>query len=126
MFKMTGLQDKDIIAMRQEFRRRIETFYAELHLAPPYDSVEKALNHLTSALKVMPPEEQSALSARPDARLRAYTEAFAQAGLPQRHRGIIIRLIESGEVSLSADYHDWLALFGANRDRLQQRPEPMS
>jgi hypothetical protein len=122
---MTPPQDNEIDAMRQEFRRRLETFYAQLHLAPPYDSVEKALNHLTGALNAMPAEERLALSARPDARLRAYTRAFAQSGLPHRHRGIIARLVKSAQVSLPADYHDWLALYTEERD-WQQRPEPRS
>ena len=37
------------LALREEFRHHLETFYAQLKLAPPYESVEKAIRLLHAA-----------------------------------------------------------------------------
>ncbi|HSS29720.1 MAG TPA: hypothetical protein VLL06_01745, partial [Nitrospiraceae bacterium] len=43
------------LALREEFRHHLETFYAQLKLAPPYESVEKAIRSLTTSIHALPP-----------------------------------------------------------------------
>jgi hypothetical protein len=109
-----------IVSMREEFRRHLESFYAGLHLAAPYDSVEKALVHLTRTLTAMSAEERGALASQPSGRFRQYTTVFAECGLAQKHRGIIAGLIRSGQVTLPPDYHPWLELCGRDTGNTQK------
>ena len=98
--------------LRDEFRRHLETFYARLQLAPPYDSVEKAIRHLTTALQGMPPEEQTRLSANPALRWEQYRRAFVESGLHRKHRGIIARLTASPlAADLPAEHKHFLEAF---------------
>jgi hypothetical protein len=50
------------LALREEFRSHLETFYSRLKLAPPYESVEKAIRSLTTALHGLPEAERARLS----------------------------------------------------------------
>ena len=98
--------------LREEFRHHLEVFYARLKLAPPYHSVEKAIVHLTAALKAKPPEEQARLVSDAAGRWAEYRKAFAESGLNQKHRGIIAGLIKSGQTGdLPAEYEHFLSAF---------------
>ncbi|GKS65613.1 hypothetical protein YTPLAS72_29170 [Nitrospira sp.] len=100
-------------ALKTEFRRHLETFYAGLKLAPPYESVEKAVRTLTTMVHGLPVEEQTRVLADPALRWRQFQRAFEASGLAKKHRGIIAGLVrDRSAVSLSAEYDHFLELFG--------------
>jgi hypothetical protein len=103
-----------------EFRRHLEVFYARLKLAPPYNSVEKAVLHLSRSLATMTPAEQQRLLTDSARRWRQYQDSFAQSGLARKHRGIIMGLVRSGTVDLPDEYRPWLELFEAGADGVQE------
>jgi hypothetical protein len=105
-----------ITALRAEFRGHLERFYAQLKLAPPYDSVEKALQQLTASLKALSESEQVRIAADPEQRWHQFTEAFAASGLSKKHRGIIAGLArDRTAIDLPAEYDSFLRLFREER-----------
>ena len=78
-----------IHVMRAEFRLHLETFYARLKLAPPYESVEKAVRALTTSLHALPKDEQRHVAADFAGKWRHFRQAFETSGLSKKHRGII-------------------------------------
>ena len=78
--------------LRDEFRHHLEVFYAQLKLAPPYHSLEKAIATLGGQLKQMETKEIEHLLADPALRWGQYRQAFVASGLNLKHRGIISRL----------------------------------
>lgn len=103
--------DPQIQTLRNEFRRHLEVFYAKLKLAPPYHSVEKAITHLTAALKAMTPEERARIAADQSLQWAQYRAAFVESGLVLKHRGIIAGLVRSGKVDLPGEYDPLLESF---------------
>ncbi len=103
--------DPQIQILRDEFRHHLEVFYAGLKLAPPYHSVEKAIAHLTSALKALTPEERAKIAEDQTLRWARYRAAFVESGLVLKHRGIIAGLIRSGKVGLPGEYRPLLDSF---------------
>jgi len=102
-----------VAALREEFREHLGRFYAQLKLAPPYDSVEKALRQLTASLKVLPQAEQARIAADPALRWRQFAEAFVASGLSKKHRGIIAGLAGNrAAIDLPPEYDHFLRLFG--------------
>ena len=111
---MTRLRDEpdDIRCLRDDFRRHLEIFYARLKLAPPYQSVEKAIAHFTASLKAMAPDERKRIRTDPDRRWAQYRTAFVESGLHLKHRGIIAGLARSKQgLDLPAEYHRFLDAF---------------
>lgn len=99
-------------ALCDDFRRHLKGFYAHLKLAPPYDSIEKAITHLAALLKAMPLEEREQIRADSKKQWALYSQAFVESGLHQKHRGIIVGLIESRQTAdLQDDYHHFLDAF---------------
>ncbi len=74
-----------------EFRQHLEAFYAALHLAPPYHSVEKTLLCLSSLFKTQTAAQQAQLLNNEALRWTFYLRAFTDSGLHNKHRGIIAR-----------------------------------
>lgn len=74
-----------------EFRQNLEAFYAALHLAPPYHSVEQAIRCLASLFKAQTAEQQAQLLTNEASRWNLYLQAFTDSGLHNKHRGIIAR-----------------------------------
>jgi hypothetical protein len=103
--------EPQILALRDEFRRHLDTFYSGLKLAPPYHSLEKAVVHLTAGLKAMTPEERALLAVEPARKWAEYRKAFAESGLHQKHRGIIAGLARSGNTGLPPEYQPFLDLY---------------
>jgi hypothetical protein len=98
--------------LAEEFRRRLETFYSRLQLAPPYESVEKAVRALTTAVHALPRSEQERIAADPALQWRQFRLAFDASGLAQRHRGIIGRLARNRvALDLPVEYDHFLSLF---------------
>ncbi|HEU4685875.1 MAG TPA: hypothetical protein VFS39_15325 [Nitrospira sp.] len=98
--------------LREEFRAHLETFYAGLKLAPPYESVEKALRALTTALHALPAEQQARVAADPALKWREFLRAFQSSGLHKKHRGIITGLARNrGRLGLPSEHEPFLDLF---------------
>ena len=101
-----------IQVLRDDFRSRLDVFYGRLKLAPPYHSVEKAIVHLTVALKVLAPEERQRIAADPSRQWALYRRAFVESGLNRKHRGIIAELVRSRQTGdLTSEYDHFLDAF---------------
>ncbi len=87
----TAMSHHDCQTLLNEFRRNLEEFYAALHLAPPYHSVEKTLLCLSSLFKAKTAEQQAQLLSNTALRGTLYLQAFTDSGLHNKHRGIISR-----------------------------------
>ncbi|MBK9307469.1 MAG: hypothetical protein IPM58_10375 [Nitrospira sp.] len=99
-------------ALKTEFRHHLDTFYAGLKLAPPYESVEKAVRTLTTTVHGLPIEEQTRVLTDPVLRWRQFQRAFEASGLSKKHRGIIAGLVrDRSAVSLPAEYDHFLEFF---------------
>ena len=99
-------------ALKDEFRRHLETFYAGLKLAPPYESVEKAVRTLTTLVHARSNEEQTRIVSDPTQRWLMFRQAFEQSGLAKKHRGIIAGLARNrSALGLSTEYDQFLDLF---------------
>lgn len=100
--------------LKDEFRRHLNVFYSRLKLAPPYESVEKALRSLTTAMHALPKEEQVRIIADSAARWEQFARAFQTSGLAKKHRGIIAGLARNrSTLDLPAEYDRFLDLFTA-------------
>ncbi len=99
-------------ALKAEFRSHLEIFYAGLKLAPPYESVEKAVRTLTTMIHGLPTEERTRLIADPALRWHQFQRAFAASGLAKKHRGIITGLARNrAALALPPEYDHFLKLF---------------
>ena len=83
----------------KDFRQDLEGFYRQLQLAPPYDSVEKALNYLSNLVKTKTPDEQQQIVQDQAQKWRLYQEAIIQSGLNRKHRGIITGILRSQQLT---------------------------
>jgi hypothetical protein len=100
--------------LREEFRRHLEAFYARLKLAPPYESVEKAIRTLTTNLNALPKEEQARIAADPALQWAHFLRACDASGLVKKHRGIIAGLARNrAALALPPEYDRLLDLFTA-------------
>ena len=79
-------------ALLSEFRENLEAFYAELKLAPPYDSVEKTIQCLSDLLKTKTAEEQEQVLGDDVLKWQLHVQAFIDSGLHKKHSGIITGL----------------------------------
>jgi len=101
-------------SLREEFRRHLEIFYGRLKLAPPYESVEKAIRTLTTTLHAMSKEDQARIAADPALQWPQFCQACDTSGLVRKHRGIIAGLARNRTaLDLPAEYDGLLKLFGA-------------
>ena len=108
-----GSQPDVTEALREEFRYHLETFYAQLKLAPPYESVEKAVRALITAVHALPKAEQARIAENAALKWEQFRQAFESSGLSKKHRGIIARLAKNrAGLNLSTDYDRFLSLFG--------------
>ncbi len=102
----------DTLTLREEFRHHLETFYAQLKLAPPYESVEKAIRSLTTSIHALPPAERARLTTDAPARWQHFRHAFESSGLSKKHRGIIGGLVRSrSSLNLPTEYDQFLSLY---------------
>jgi hypothetical protein len=98
--------------LKEELRRHLETFYARLNLAPPYESVEKAIRTLTTIVHALPQDEQLRIVADPSLQWQHFREAFETSGLVKKHRGIIAGLVRNRTtVNLPVEYDHFLNFF---------------
>lgn len=105
-------QPNPIERLKDEFRRHLEFFYARLQLAPPYESVEKAIRVLTTAVHALSREEQMRVLSDSSARWEQFQAAFDTSGLARKHRGIISGLVRNrSSVDLPSEYDHFLDLF---------------
>lgn len=100
--------------LREEFRAHLEMFYARLKLAPPYESVEKAIRTLTTAVHALPKDEQARIAADPALQWQQFRQAFEASGLVKKHRGIIAGLARNrAALDLPSEFDHFLGLFSA-------------
>jgi hypothetical protein len=100
------------LMLREEFRSHLDTFYAQLKLAPPYESVEKAIRALITAVHGLPKTEQARIMEDPALKWLQFRQAFETSGLSKKHRGIIARLARNGtDLHLRPEYDHFLKLF---------------
>lgn len=98
--------------LKEEFRRHLETFYARLNLASPYESVEKAVRTLTTIVHALARDEQIRIVTDPAVQWQYFREAFETSGLVKKHRGIITGLVrDRAAVNLPVEYDHFLDLF---------------
>ena len=108
----TGAQSDLVLTLRDEFRSHLEIFYSRLKLAPPYESVEKALRSLTTAVHGLPDVQRARLAQDPAQKWDQFRRAFETSGLAKKHRGIIAGLARNREgLGLPAEYDHFLELF---------------
>ena len=86
---MSRHDDQNLLS---EFRETLEAFYAELKLAPPYDSVEKTIRCLDDLFKARTAEEQAQVLSDNTLKWQLHVRAFIDSGLHKKHRGIITGL----------------------------------
>jgi len=107
-------QPNPIESLKDEFRRHLEIFYSRLQLAPPYESVEKAIRALTTAVHALSRDEQMRVLSDSSARWEQFRAAFEKSGLARKHRGIISGLARNrSSVDLPHEYDHFLNLFRA-------------
>ncbi len=75
-----------------EFRENLEALYAELKLAPPYDSVEKTIRCLDNLFRAKTAKEQAQVLSDIALKQQLHVQAFVDSGLHKKHRGIITGL----------------------------------
>ncbi|GJL58334.1 MAG: hypothetical protein NPIRA03_11910 [Nitrospirales bacterium] len=86
------LPSDSIYKLRQEFRGHLEEFYTHLNLAPPYHSIEKAVQHFSNTLRTKPEEFSQKLLQDASKKWTVFQEIFLASGLHRKHRGIIEQL----------------------------------
>jgi hypothetical protein len=104
------------LALREEFRSHLETFYSRLKLAPPYESVEKAIRSLTTAVHGLSDAQQVRLAQHPALKWEQFRRAFESSGLAKKHHGIIAGLAQNRQaLGLPSEYDHFLDLFTSSR-----------
>ncbi|MGH7216110.1 MAG: hypothetical protein ACREIG_02620 [Nitrospiraceae bacterium] len=112
MAKPTASPIDPTLALREEFRHHLETFYAQLKLAPPYESVEKAIRSLTTSVRALSPLERARVTTDTAARWQQFRQAFESSGLSKKHRGIIAGLARNrSSLNLPDEYDQFLSLY---------------
>ncbi|MCG3777670.1 MAG: hypothetical protein JW388_0364 [Nitrospira sp.] len=112
MPKPTTTSTDYTLTLREEFRHHLETFYAQIKLAPPYESVEKAIRSLTTSVHALSPVERASLETDDDAKWKHFRQAFETSGLSKKHRGIIAGLARNrSNLNLPAEYDQFLSLY---------------
>ena len=100
--------------LREEFRSHLETFYGRLKLAPPYESVEKAIRTLTTTVHALPQDEQARIATDPALQWQQFRQAFEASGLVKKHRGIIAGLARNRPaLDLPPEFDHFLGLCSA-------------
>ncbi len=100
--------------LRETFRAHLETFYARLKLAPPYESVEKAIRTLTTTIHALPKDEQARIAGDSALQWQQFRQAFETSGLVKKHRGIIAGLARNRPaLDLPPEFDHFLGLFSA-------------
>ena len=126
------LPSDSIYRLRQEFRGHLEEFYNHLNLAPPYLSIEKAVQHFSNTLRTKPEEFRQELLQDVSKKWAVFQEIFLASGLQKKHRGIIEQLALSSSFSVSANAPEsrrFLENFSAisqdlTSDRASHTPHP--
>ncbi|MEX0830914.1 MAG: hypothetical protein WD032_11780 [Nitrospirales bacterium] len=89
--------------IRQEFRNQLEAFYTHLNLAPPYHSIEKAIQHLSNTLRTKPEAFQQTLLQNTEEKWALFEKIFEASGLSQKHRGIITQLAKTPSLASAGE-----------------------
>ena len=90
-----------IDTLKQEYRSQLERFYACLNLAPPYHSIEKAVQHLSNTLRAKPEAFRQTVLIDLQQKWSLFEEIFQASGLSRKHRGIILQLAQADSFTFS-------------------------
>ena len=96
------LSTDPIQVLRREFRSHLEQFYAHLNLAPPYHSIEKAVQNLSNTLRTKPEGFCQGLLQDAKNKWEFFQKIFLASGLQKKHRGIIQQLARSSSYSVAS------------------------
>ena len=113
-----------IYRLRQEFRGHLEEFYTHLNLAPPYHSIEKAVQHFSNTLRTRPEEFSRGLLQDASKKWNLFQEIFLASGLQKKHRGIIQQLAHSHHTTLvdAPESRRFLQNFSTNSQESTSKP----
>lgn len=95
---MTGSSihpEPNVQSIREEFRAHLETLYSHLHLAPPYHSIEKAIQLLANTLRTKPTHFHQSLKTDANFKWDFFREMYTASGLHRKHRGIISNFMKT-------------------------------
>lgn len=81
--------------IREEFRSHLENLFSLLHLAPPYHSIEKAIQLLANTLRTKPHDFQHTLAQDMNFKWDFFREIYVASGLNRKHRGIIAHFMKT-------------------------------
>ncbi len=84
-----------IQTLRNEYRLHLQDFYTHLNLAPPYHSIEKAVQHLSNTLRTKSQPVLQSLLTDPQKKWPLYEQIFEASGLSRKHRGIITKVAKT-------------------------------
>ncbi len=120
------LPSDSIYRLRQEFRGHLEEFYTHLNLAPPYHSIEKAVQHFSNTLRTRSEEFSQRLLQDPSKKWAVFQEIFLASGLQKKHRGIIEQLALSHSALADApESRRFLENFATNaQESISERASP--
>ena len=112
---MREQSDQIVQSLCKDFRYHLEQFYSYLHLAPPYNSVEKAVRFFSTALQQKSQEERQEVAENIRLQWELFEQSFVDSGLPQKHRGIIRGLVQSNDsFELPPEYSVFIKPFLSN------------
>lgn len=89
--------------MRDEFRTHLEKLYSHLHLAPPYHSIEKAIQLLANTLRTKPIHFHHSLKTDANTKWDFFREMYIASGLNRKHRGIISNFMKTQSSGIMPD-----------------------
>ena len=92
-----------IHTLREDYRVHLQKFYATLNLAPPYHSIERAIQHLSNTLRTKPETFLQTLLEDSQQKWSLYERIFQASGLDRKHRGIIRQLALKPPISPASE-----------------------
>ena len=105
---MSVNQTPDPLAqLQQEYRKELESFYAWLKLAPPYHSVEKAIQCLGQIVKKQSEIQKQEIIETSLLKWSLFQKAFIESGLVNKHRGIIAGLVVHQDLTVIPKSHQY-------------------
>ncbi len=93
------MSSHEVQTFLSEFRENLELFYQCLQLAPPYDSVEKALSCLTARIRNQTTDQLHQMAYDETVKWKFFLEAMVESGLNKKHRGIITGLLSGQDLN---------------------------
>ncbi len=100
-------KQEPVAQLQQEYRKELESFYAWLQLAPPYNSVEKAIQCLGQIFEKQSEIQKQEILETSPLKWSLFQKAFIESGLGNKHRGIIAGLVAHQDVTIIPESHQY-------------------